>query len=280
MLPRLVLRCVCAISLSLMTIGCDVSGRPLPSGSHFRRGQHADLLSVRSKMLEYYTDVYAPQSRYAITTFGWSLRTVIARADEAAAITRHNVSGTIFPSKAMRARWVAANMPQLATSSRETEHIRVPAAVFSFLPVGTPLTYQQVLRLPDTPQGVAQTLIAHLPPDARDSVLVLKDYAFLLGAAPISETVRRALVKAIYALRGVQRCDGGRQSHAPSEGDSTAVCAISSGFGIRLTFNANGRGAVDIVMSLASASHYYPGMSAGAVVERCDFSPVVITSTH
>lgn len=88
----------------------------------------------------------------------------------------------------------------------QEEQDGVPAGQFGFLPDGALLTYADVMRLPPEPRAIASTVRTHMSSDARGPGLLLRQYGFLLGRAPISGVVGAAILRAMAKLPGIRLC--------------------------------------------------------------------------
>lgn len=258
-------RIVGSAALAVAFLGCGSSGGDKPSRHESDTGRAT--ATQTSRTLELYTDVYGAGRHGTITAFGRAVRTVTARPDGSATIQIRDEAGPLFPSAAMAARWRAAGSPMLAAAQHGEQEMDVPSG-YSFLPDGTRLGYSEVLALPRTAAGVHAIVAQHLQPLGSDPVLLLKDYAFLLGAAPLSASARHATIQAIDAID-----DRTRNMPAPSA-CATRTCATDEGQTAVLALSNQPRSPkVILSIRLSGPSRFYPGLTAGTTVERYEFGP-------
>jgi hypothetical protein len=133
------------------------------------------------------------------------LRTILVTSSSAAIIRERRLGRGSFPSPADRQQWRASGSPPFGARSGVTQ---VAAGGFSFLPIaGPPLTLREAERLSPSPNAVRSVVLTHLsaPRSAITAAVLLREYGFLLGWAPLPERTRRA-VQPQYMKPGGYNC--------------------------------------------------------------------------
>jgi hypothetical protein len=150
----------------------------------------------------------------------------------------------------------------------------VPVARFGFLPSGTSLTYREILQWPESERVIISAIIRHLAATSvarghdREaySQLLLRSYAFLLGAAPLSTFARQTIIHEMQTSTRM-RCSA-RDTPVRRY---LRFCARSSAQEYELTVNPKALRSVLLTDRLVKVSPLYPEIKAGRAVEIIHF---------
>ncbi len=233
-------------------------------------GRQLGPATWRASLVNYHAVVYAPSTQYAFTAFETSEHSEILTGSMVR-LCGHQLGATTFASRRAFQRWKREGAPHLATGPVNTS---VPLSTFSFLPSGTPLTYREVLRWPKSERAIISAIIGHIATTSTArgrsrrayGQLLLRSYAFLLGAAPLSKFARQAIVddmQASYRLRCSARPTRDRRN--------LRFCARSATQAYELTVNPYRSRAVFLTDRLVKSSPLYPEIDAGRAVEIIHF---------
>jgi hypothetical protein len=184
-------------------------------------------------------------------------------------------------SKVDRLHWQAAGGRPFASPTDHGGASRkqmLPAGTWSFTPQGH-TTFKQALALPATPRmltGQLERLLGATGKATPPASLSLSQYGFLLAAAPLTSTTRKALLSAMGELPGIHLC-GALFPHAHLHDEAFCVNGDPTSTGVLL----DPRTGVASVVSqrLNKPDLLYPNMPAGALVDSATFSLQPATSS-
>ena len=222
-----------------------------------------EATSVRIHITEYSADIFNPGSAYAFTLLGTTLRTTTV-TDQSAAEISDTYLPLHFANAASAAAWRFSRTPNPIRTGPTGKRRRIPAGIFGFLPQGPPLTYAEVMRLPSVAGVIANVVRAHTEPRSRTAALLLRQYAFLLGTAPVSAAVRAAILRAMANLPGIALC-------APAKARFADVCLTEGSDRYEVVIDIQHGTLVAVVQRLMAASPLFPTVAPGSVVERDAF---------
>lgn len=143
---------------------------------------------------------------------------------------------------------------------------------YSFLPQGSPLSYDSARNLPSSAGKLRQLIEARLAPVAGRPVtagLMLKAYAYLLATAPLSASARTAAYDNMMSLNQSSCSDNGtrfRRRAGPS------VCARGDGRETRVLLSPTTGDVATVEQILTKRSPFFPELSPGTIVESSTFS--------
>jgi hypothetical protein len=178
-------------------------------------------------------------------------------------------------SKVDRLHWQATGRRPFASPSDHAGASftrNLPAGAWSFTPQGQVATFKQIRKLPTAERALTGELGRLLgaadhttPPPA----LSLRQYGFLLAAAPLTRAGRKAILEAMGSLPGIHMCDAlfPRQS---LHGD--AFCINGNPTGTEILLNPRTGVAVVVRDRLDKQTPRYPNMTVGTLVGSYTFS--------
>lgn len=216
----------------------------------------------------YDATVFNPGSSDAFTAFVEVNRAVRVTPGSAAYVREWDVGRLRFPSARARSLWRRAGAPTLA--SGRAHLIEIPAGRFGYLPNGTPLTYGEARAASGTPAAMRAMVVRHLraysgTPSGR---LLLKQYGFLLAAAPLGAEARSAVFRDVVGLAGVYACRG----HGWVSGrDVRHLCVRGASFVTAIAVNTASCEVEGVDQRLSVVNPGYPGVDGGATVEAVAF---------
>jgi hypothetical protein len=202
--------------------------------------------------------------------------------DSSARVHREVLRAPSFVSNWDRLAWRASGAPNVTSP---TDHAgasiewKLPAGDFSFTPHGRIVTSKQVRTLPSGTRSMVRILRQWLDPSAGlapPASLSLRQYGFLLATAPITRTVREAVLRAIGMLPGVYMCGSLFATH-PLHHD--AFCVNGDPTDTEVLLDPRTGAAVVVCERLDGPTPLYPHLSVGALVSSDTFS-LQATSTH
>jgi len=225
--------------------------------------------TVRYRLVNFYSIVTNPRTRYGFTEFATDTRDVSVQPSSAARVTIVRAVPARFAVPAARARWLAAGRPALPGTLRAGQVIALPAGSFTFLPQGT-LPYRQAASLPASAAAVAALIEGPPGPQAgpRSPVtVVLRQLGYLLAIAPLTPAARSAAWRAVAALPGLRNC-GPAADLAGRNG--TGLCAANGGHVTELVVGAAGS-VLAVADRLTAPDSAYPTVPPGTVVQSATF---------
>jgi hypothetical protein len=169
--------------------------------------------------------------------------------------------------------WQAAGRPSLGQAPPTDVMQTIPAGQYSFVPQGRNLTYRLAAGLPAERDSLAAVLAGHLggyagahPPAS----LELKEVAYLIATAPLTDAVRAAAWHVVASLRGLSICqDRPGQAHPGAIG----LCIGSAGDQTIVNVDPDTGAIVTIADRLTQTSPGYPHVAAGTIVGSSTFLP-------
>ncbi len=195
--------------------------------------------------------------------------------DSSATIREQVLTSPTFLSKTDRKEWKATGEQPYASPSNhagESRRESLPPGGWSFTPQGIKLTYAGVRHLPAARPALARDLArllgarGHALPPAG---LSLRQYGFLLAAAPLTRPVRVALLESIGNLPGIHVCGDLFPSRGPHDG---AFCVNGDPMGTGILLNPH-TGVVDLVCErLDDLTPLFPRVPVGTLVDSFAFS--------
>jgi hypothetical protein len=147
----------------------------------------------------------------------------------------------------------------------------IPGGQYTFVPQGRNLTYRQAAELPAEPDSLTAVLAGHLGGYAgphRPASLELREVAYLIATAPLTDAVRAAAWHVVASLRGLSICqDLPGQAHPGAIG----LCIGSSGDQTIVNVDPDTGVIVTIADRLTRTSPAYPHVAAGTIVGSSTF---------
>ncbi len=225
--------------------------------------------TVRLREVQLATVVVNAGAPLAFSLFRITTRYTVVTPDSGALI-EEALRSARFASRLDRAHWLASGKPTLVTSDMRPQREVIPAEQFSFTPEGRTLTYREVRSMPSQPAALEDDVSAHLhrgdtmsPPTS-----MLKQYGFLLAAAPVTRAVRRGLFMAIGTLTTLHPCGTGRDLLGRR---GRGVCARSGELETEVLFDERSGTVLAVEQRLVGPSSLYPDLPVGTLVESDTF---------
>jgi hypothetical protein len=221
---------------------------------------------IKFRTIDYNATVFNPGSPGGFTAFVTTRQTTAVTADSAATIDASNAAAPGFATAADRAQWQAAGRPALERAPDTGQTQTVPAGQFTFLPQGTNLTYQQVADLPTEPGRLAAVIADHLSSYAGPhppASLELKQLAYLIATAPLTDAARSAAWQVVASLPGLGFCQSGPRT--------VQLCADDAGDQTLVSVDTDTGAIVTIADRLLRTSSAYPHVASGTVVGSSTF---------
>lgn len=226
---------------------------------------------IKWRTIDYTATVFNPGSAGGFTAFTTTRRTILVTPASAAVIHASNGAPAGFATPVDKALWQAAGRPTLGQVPAAGQVQAIPAGRFTFLPQGSNLTYHQAAVLPAESGLLATVIQDHLRAYAGShppASLELKQMAYLIASAPLSDSARSAAWQVLAALPRLHFCQT-RSGRAPP---STAeLCADSTSDEILVSVDVDTGAILTIADRLLRASPLYPHVAAGTVVGLATF---------
>ncbi len=166
-------------------------------------------IAIEFRTLDYTATVFNPGSPEGFTAFITTRHTTLVTTTSAATIVASNDASARFATPADQSMWRAAGRPSLGQAPATGATQAIPAGQYTFLPQGSNLTFRQATALPADRYRLAAVLAHHLsayagphPPAA----LELKQVAYLIATAPLTDEVRAAAWQVMASLPGLRIC--------------------------------------------------------------------------
>jgi hypothetical protein len=236
-------------------------------------GAPAPALSIpiEFRTIDYTATVFYPGTPEGFTAFITTRRTTLVTTASAATIVVSNGASPRFATAADQAMWRAAGRPSLGQAPAAGGTQTIPAGQYTFLPQGSNLTYRQAVALPTGRDRLATALADHLrayagphPPAS----LELKQVAYLIATAPLTDKVRAAAWQVMASLPGLRICHGQSSQVQPG---AIELCIDSAG-DQTLVDVSPGTGAIGTIADrLTQTSTAYPHVAAGTIVGSSTF---------
>ncbi len=229
---------------------------------------------IKFRAVEYYATVSDAGLPSSFTAFATDTRDFTVQPSSSALVDVVGYSAPRFMTPSERARWQAAGKPPLSAGAVTGQTFSIPTGKFSFIPQGTPLTYQQVKSLPGSPQAIRSEIATHLRPYAgmHPSVTaVLRQLGFLLATAPLATNARSATWSVLVSLPGLHLCGQGRDLVGRY---GQWICASTRTDQIEVLLDTRTGSVLAVAERLLKAdSHWFPGVPAGSIVQSDAFIP-------
>lgn len=167
--------------------------------------------------------------------------------------------------------WQATGRPSLGQAPATGVMQTIPAGQYTFVPQGRNLTYLQAAGLPAERDSLAAVLADHLSAYAGPhppASLELKEVAYLIATAPLTDTVRAAAWQVMASLPGLSICQD-----LPGQVDpgTIGLCIDSSGDETLVNVDPDTGAIVTIADRLMQTSPAYPHVAAGTIVGSSTF---------
>lgn len=228
-------------------------------------------IPIEFRTIDYTATVFNPGTPDGFTAFITTRRTTLVTTASAATIDASNGASPRFATPADQVLWRAAGGPSLARAPATGATQAIPAGQYTFLPQGSNLTYRQATALPAEPDRLAAALAGHLRAYAgvhTPASLELKQVAFLIATAPLTNEVRAAAWHVIASLPGLRICQDQPSQVQPGAID---LCIDSAGDETLVKVNPDTGAIVTIADRLMQTSPAYPHVAAGTIVGSSTF---------
>lgn len=226
--------------------------------------------AVEFRDRQYALEIANAGSPNAYTLASTVLRAVRVMRDSSATINVWLVKRPAFVSRAARMRWKASGSPPLPEERSATSSWTVPPRSFSFTPQGAPLTFEEARGLPSSPTAVAQRFRTLLSAHGKsvEAALLLRQYGFVLGTAPISRWARIGVLRAMAMLSRLFVC-----GHTPSRAGKRAdiFCVRGSPTQTEVVLNPQNGVALAVRERLEEPATLYPNIAVGDLVDSDTF---------
>lgn len=274
--------------LVLAAVGCGASGHTPPLSRRTIARHRLEVIavrmtpprfsskdSIRFRNIQYDLIIANPGYPHAFTADQIVLQELTVRPDSSARLREEVLRSPRFVSKIDRREWQAAGRPSVASpTDRAGESVlrRLPPGAWTFTPQGRGLTFEQVRALPTrwralrTELGLLIGATGAAPPPP---ALSLRQYGFLLAAAPLTRAARKAILEAVARLPGIHMC-GALFSGSSSHGN--AFCIDGSPTGTEILLNPRIGVAAVVRDRLDKQTPQYPNMTVGTLVDSYTFS--------
>jgi hypothetical protein len=188
--------------------------------------------------------------------------TARVEADSAAMVVSAAPSMPRPISAADRRSWMAAESHKVRTSrAKHTDVVILAPDKYAFTPFGRLLTVADVRRLGNKTSQVKKQLTndvaVRFPEPAAGQML--EEYGYLLAVAPLKKRTRRAMLRALVALKGGRLC--GPQNPVIHSAKADHLIEMCGTAGV----------VCDISEQLSERSSIYPFLKSGALIESTQF---------
>jgi hypothetical protein len=228
-------------------------------------------IPIEFRTLDYTATVFNPGSPEGFTAFITTRHTTLVTTTSAATIVASNDASARFATPTDQSMWHAAGHPSLGQAPATGLMQTIPAGQYTFLPQGSNLTYRQATALPADRYRLAAVLAHHLsayagphPPAA----LELKQVAYLIATAPLTDEVRAAAWQVMASLPGLRICQNPAGRVRPG---TIELCIDSAGDETLVDVNLSTGAIVTIADRLMQTSPAYPHVAGGTIVESSTF---------
>ena len=229
---------------------------------------------IEFRAIDYTAIVTDPGASDGYTAFVTTRRTTLVTPASAATINASNGASPRFATPADQAMWQSSGRPALAQAPATGRTQTVPTGQFTFLPQGSALTYQQATALPAEQGKLAAAIVEHLTPYSGPhppASLELKQVAYLIATAPLSDAVRSAAWQVVASLPGLAIC---QNPSGPATPRAIDLCIDSAGDETLVSVNPDTGTILVITDRLMQTSRMYPHVAAGTVVGSSTFLTV------
>jgi hypothetical protein len=228
-------------------------------------------IPIEFRTVDYTATVFNAGRPEGFTAFITTRRTTLVTTASAATIVGSNGASPRFATPADQALWRAAGRPSLGQAPATAVTQTIPAGQYTFLPQGSNLTYRQAAALPADQDSLAAALADHLrayagpyPPAS----LELKQVAYLIATAPLTDGVRATAWRVMASLPGLRICQN--QSGQAQPG-AIGLCIDSAGDETLVVVNPGTGAIVTVADRLMQTSPAYPHVAAGTIVGSSTF---------
>jgi hypothetical protein len=228
-------------------------------------------IPIEFRTLDYTATVFNPGSPEGFTAFITTRHTTLVTTTSAATIVASNGASARFATPADQALWQAAGRPSLGQAPATGVTQAIPAGQYTFLPQGSNLTYRQAVSLPADRDSLASVLARHLSPYAGlhpPATLELRQVAYLIATAPLTDEVRAAAWQVMASLPGLRICQNPPGQVRPG---TIELCIDSAGDETLVDVNLSTGAIVTIADRLMQTSPAYPHVAGGTIVESSTF---------
>lgn len=228
-------------------------------------------IPIEFRTLDYTATVFNPGSPEGFTAFITTRHTTLVTTTSAATIVASNGASARFATPADQAMWRAAGHPSLGQAPATGVTRTIPAGQYTFLPQGSNLTYRQAAALPADRDSLAAVLAHHLSAYAGPhppASLELKQVAYLIATAPLTNEVRAAAWQVMASLPGLRIC---RNPPAQVRLGTIELCIDSVGDETLVNVNPDTGAIVTIADRLMQTSPAYPHVAGGTIDESSTF---------
>lgn len=228
-------------------------------------------IPIEFRTVDYTGTVFAPGSPEGFTAFISTRRTTVVTTASAATIVASNGASPRFATPADQALWQAAGRPSLGQAPATGVTETIPAGQYTFVPQGRNLTYRQAVALPADRDSLAAVLADHLSAYAGlhpPASLKLRQVAYLIATAPLTNKVRAAAWQVMASLPGLGICQDQSSQVQPG---AIELCIDSAGDEVMVNVNLDTGAIVIIAERLTQTSPAYPHVAAGTIVGSSTF---------
>ena len=226
--------------------------------------------TVRFTDIDYHAIVANSGSRVAFTMFATTASRFVIRPDSSGTVTESVTKTARFASPVDRTHWIAAGAFPVPQSTLQSASAAIPAGAYSFTPQGAPFTFADATDVRPSAATIHAQVAARMP--ARSAVnqafTLLRQYAFLLGTAPLRRAVVAAVLRAIGQVPGIRSC-GETTDVVGRLGES--VCVTGQPTSLQVVLDPKSGRTLAVIERVAQRSPYYPDVPVGAVVQADTF---------
>ena len=226
---------------------------------------------IEFRAIDYTATVTDAGASDGYTAFVTTRRTTLVTPASAATIDASNGASPRFATPADQAMWQSSGRPALAQAPATGQTRTIPAGQYTFLPQGSNLTYRQAAALPAEPDRLAAAIADHLRPYAGrhpPASLELKQVAYLIATAPLTDAVRSAAWQVVASLPGLGIC---QNPPGPATPRAIELCIDSAGDETLVSVNPDMGAILVIADRLLRTSPMYPHVADGTVVGSSTF---------
>ena len=227
---------------------------------------HPRTTPIEYRTIDYTATVFSPGAPTGFTAFITTRRTTLVTPASAATIYVDNGARPRFATPTDQALWQAVGRPSLGQAATTGRTQIIPVGQFSFLPQGSTLTYRQAAALPATSARLAAVILDHLRPYAGThppASLVLKQLAYLIATAPVTDRGRSAAWQAVASLPGLRTCQT-RSGRAHPR--AINLCIASADDQTLVSVDLDTGAILAIADRLLRPTPLYPHVRAGTIV--------------
>lgn len=228
-------------------------------------------IPIEFRTLDYTATVFNPGSPEGFTAFITTRHTTLVTTTSAATIVASNGASARFATPPDQAMWRAAGRPSLGQAPATGVTRTIPAGQYTFVPQGSSLTYRQAAALPADRDSLAAVLAGHLSAYADPhppASLELKQVAYLIATAPLTNQVRVAAWQVMASLPGLRVCQNPPGQARPG---TIELCIDAGGHETLVSVDPDTGAIVTIADRLTQTSSAYPHVAAGTIVGSSTF---------